>query len=125
VTMPLTAWLHHRAFQQRRQSPLSLSAPSSAPFFAMLGPLVPDLCSHCGLCQELLSLQNGLVGSPCSPKDSQESSPTPQFKSIKYTHKHVYGEKDNLGSFILMTIKLISQYIITYSFIYQWSLRLL
>ena len=28
-----------------------------------------------------LGLQNGLVGSPCSPRDSQESSPTPQFKS--------------------------------------------
>ena len=27
-------------------------------------------------------LQNGLIGSPCSPRDSQESSPTPQFKSI-------------------------------------------
>ena len=27
-------------------------------------------------------IQNGLVGSPCSPRDSQESSPTPQFKSI-------------------------------------------
>ena len=27
-------------------------------------------------------LQNGLVGSPCSPRTSQESSPTPQFKSI-------------------------------------------
>ena len=27
-------------------------------------------------------LQNGLVGSPCSPRDSQESSPTPQFRSI-------------------------------------------
>ena len=26
--------------------------------------------------------QEGLVGSPCSPTDSQESSPTPQFKSI-------------------------------------------
>ena len=26
--------------------------------------------------------QNGMVGSPCSPRDSQESSPTPQFKSI-------------------------------------------
>ena len=26
--------------------------------------------------------QNGLVGSPCSQRDSQESSPTPQFKSI-------------------------------------------
>ena len=30
----------------------------------------------------LILLQNGLVGSPCSPRDSQESSPTPQFKSI-------------------------------------------
>ena len=27
-------------------------------------------------------LQDGLVGSPCRPRDSQESSPTPQFKSI-------------------------------------------
>ena len=26
--------------------------------------------------------QNGLVGSPCSPRDSQESSPTSQFKGI-------------------------------------------
>ena len=25
---------------------------------------------------------DGLVGSPCSPRDSQESSPTPQFKNI-------------------------------------------
>ena len=27
-------------------------------------------------------LQNGLVGSPCSPRDTRESSSTPQFKSI-------------------------------------------
>ena len=27
-------------------------------------------------------LQDGLVGSPCCPRDSQESSPTSQFKSI-------------------------------------------
>ena len=27
-------------------------------------------------------LQNGLVGSPCSPRDCQESFPTPQLKSI-------------------------------------------
>ena len=27
-------------------------------------------------------LQDGLVGSPCTPRDSQESSPTPQFKTI-------------------------------------------
>ena len=31
-------------------------------------------------------LQNGLVGSPCSPRDSQESSPTSQFKSINSSH---------------------------------------
>ena len=30
--------------------------------------------------QDWFSLK--LVGSPCSPRDSQESSPTPQFKSI-------------------------------------------
>ena len=29
-------------------------------------------------------LQDGLVGSPCSPRDSQESSPTPHFKSINF-----------------------------------------
>ena len=27
-------------------------------------------------------LWNGMVGSPCSPRDAQKSSPTPQFKSI-------------------------------------------
>ena len=27
-------------------------------------------------------LYDGLIGSPCSPRDFQESSPTPQFKSI-------------------------------------------
>ena len=27
-------------------------------------------------------LWDGLVGAPCCPRDSQESSPTPQFKSI-------------------------------------------
>ena len=27
-------------------------------------------------------LEEGLVGSPCSSRDSQESAPTPQFKSI-------------------------------------------
>ena len=30
----------------------------------------------------LISFKNGLVGSPCYPRDSQESSPTPQFKNI-------------------------------------------
>ena len=30
----------------------------------------------------LIYLWDGLVGSPCSPRNSQESSPTPQFKNI-------------------------------------------
>ena len=29
--------------------------------------------------------KDGLVGSPCSPRDSQESSPTQQFKSINFS----------------------------------------
>ena len=29
-------------------------------------------------------LYNGLAGSPCSPRNSKESSPTPQFKSINF-----------------------------------------
>ena len=53
-------------------------------------------------------LQNGLVGSPCSPRDSQESSPTPQFKSINslslsllhsptLTSIHDHRKNDSLG----------------------------
>ena len=35
-------------------------------------------------------LQDGLVGSPCSSRDSQESSPTPQFKSISFSKHHFF-----------------------------------
>ena len=34
---------------------------------------------------------DGLVGSPCSPRDSQESSPTPQFKSINSVLSFLHG----------------------------------
>ena len=36
-------------------------------------------------------LQDRLVGSPCSPRDSQESSPTPEFKSINSSALNIYG----------------------------------
>ena len=37
-------------------------------------------------------LQNGLVGSPCSPRDSHESSPTPQLKIISSSvHSFLYS----------------------------------
>ena len=41
--------------------------------------IISPFNEHSGL------LWDGLVGSPCSPRDSQESSPTPQFKTIKYS----------------------------------------
>ena len=78
------------------------SHPLSSPF-----PPAPNLSQHQGLFQWVSSshqmarvlqfqlynppfqwifrvdfLQDWLVWSPCSPRDSQESSPTPQFKSI-------------------------------------------
>ena len=47
-------------------------------------------------------LQNGLVGSPYSPRDSQESSPTTQFKSINssvlsflYTLTSIHDQRKN------------------------------
>ena len=46
----------------------------------VLGFQVQHQCFQWTLRTDLL--QNGLVGSLCSPRDSQESSPTPQFKSI-------------------------------------------
>ena len=36
-------------------------------------------------------LYDGLVGSPCSPRDSQESSPAPQFKSISSSVLYIYS----------------------------------
>ena len=53
-------------------------------------------------------LYNVLVGSPCSPRDSQESSPTPQIKSINssalsflysptLTSIHDYWKNHSLG----------------------------
>ena len=37
-------------------------------------------------------LQDGLVGSPCSPRDSQESSPAPQFKSINFSGLQIWAK---------------------------------
>ena len=40
----------------------------------------------------LISFRMGLVGSPCCPRDPQESSPTPQFKSISSSElSFLYG----------------------------------
>ena len=59
--------------------------------WSSLSPTAPKPSQHQSLFQWINSshevarvdlLQNGLVGSPCSPRDFQEPSPKPQFKSI-------------------------------------------
>ena len=55
-------------------------------------------------------LQDGLVGSPCSPRDSQESSPTPQFESINSSASDFF-----MVQWLLLDSKLFSWYI--YSFL--------
>ena len=64
--------------------------------------------SRADLLQNDLDHSDPKVGSPCSPKDSKESSPTPQFKSINssalsllhsptLTSIHDYWKNHSLG----------------------------
>ena len=51
-----------------------------------------------------------MVGSPCSPRDSQESSPTPQFKSINslalsFLHGPTLTSYMTMGKVIALIIK--------------------
>ena len=52
-------------------------------FFTSRGQSIGASDSVLSINTQDLSPEDGLVRSPCSPMDSQESSPTPQFKSIK------------------------------------------
>ena len=61
--------------------PASGSFPVSQ-FFASGGQSIGASASASVLPMNQSRLQDGLVGSPCSPRDSQESSSTQQFKSI-------------------------------------------
>ena len=66
--------------------PQSLQASESFPMSQLFpwGGQSPGVSiQHHSLQRNLRAdLPNGLVGSPCSPRDIQESSPTPQFESI-------------------------------------------
>ena len=47
-------------------------------------------------------LLDGLVGSPCSSRDSQESSPTPQFKSINSSAlSFLYSPNSHIHTWLL------------------------
>ena len=73
-------------FSSRLQSfPASVSFPRSQ-FFASGGQSIRASFQH-QFFQWIFRtdfLQDGLVGSPWSPRDFQESSPTPQFKNIRF-----------------------------------------
>ena len=87
---PLSQWCHPDISSSVVPSssclqslPASESFPMSQLFtWGGQSPRVSALASFLPKNTQGYLLQNGLVGSPCSPRDSQESSPTPQFKSI-------------------------------------------
>ena len=87
---PLSQWCHPAILSSVvsfSSCPQSLPASESFPMSQLFtwggqGTGVSALASSFQRNPRADLLQNGLVGSPCSPRDSQESSPTPQFKSI-------------------------------------------
>ena len=90
---PLSRWCHpaiSSSVVPFSSCPQSLPASGYFPlseFFAWGGQStgVSALASFLPKNTQDWSPLNGLVGSPCSPRDSQESSPAPQFKSINST----------------------------------------
>ena len=72
-------------------------------------------------------LQNGLVGSHCSPRDFQESSPTPQFKSINFISR-ICGMRSKCllhvkaQTFLVTMHIFFSQIILPYNFPFMKSL---
>ena len=87
---PLRRWCHPTIsssvipFSCLQSFPASGSFPMSL-FFASDGQSIEVSTSASVLpmnIQDWSPLGYRLVGSPCSPRESQESSPTPQFKSI-------------------------------------------
>ena len=87
---PLSQWCYPTItssvvpFSSRLQSFPSSGSFQMNQFFALGGQSIGVSASTSFLPKNIQDwfLQDGLVGSPCSPRDSQESSPTPQFKSI-------------------------------------------
>ena len=80
-------WLFATPWTATRQTSLSITNSQSLLKLTSMESVMPS--NHLILCRPLLILLNegrkGLgwhVWSSCSPKDSQESSPIPQFKSI-------------------------------------------
>ena len=82
---PSSRWCHSTIsssvvpFSSCLQSFPTLGSVQMSQFFASGGQNIGVSASVSVL---PMNIQDWLVGSPCSPRDSQESSPIPQFKSI-------------------------------------------
>ena len=76
-------WLFVIPWTAACQASLSITNSQSLLKLVSIESVMPS--NHLMLCCPLLPPSVFLVGSPCSPRDSQESSPTPQFKSINYS----------------------------------------
>ena len=78
-----------------------------------------------------VNIQDGRVGSPCSPRDSQESSPTPQFKNINssalrflysptltsihdYWKNHSLTRRTFVGKVMSLLFNMLSRLVITF-----------
>ena len=87
---PLSRWCHPTIsssvipFSSRLQSFQASGSFQMSQYFASGGQTIGVSASASVL---PMNIQDGfpLVGSPCSPRDSWESSPTPQFKNINYS----------------------------------------
>ena len=78
---PLSQWCHPTISSPVVPfSSCPQSFPASGPF--QMSQLFASGGQSIAVSPSTSVLEDGLVGSPCSPRDSQESSPTPQFKSI-------------------------------------------
>ena len=87
---PLSRWCHLTIsssvipFSSCLQSFPTLGSFQMSQLFALGGQVLEFQLQHQSFqwIFRIDFLYNGLVGSPCSPRDSQESSPAPQFKSV-------------------------------------------
>ena len=90
---PLSVQLLAAPWTAARQASLSITNSQSLPKLTSTESPMPS--NPLILCRPLLLLPSifpsirvfSNESSPCSPRDSQKSSPTPQFKSIKQTNK--------------------------------------
>ena len=87
---PLSSWCHPTIsssvvpFSSCLQSFLASGSFPMSQFFTSGGQSIGASASFQWIIRTDF-LYDGLAGSPCSLRDSQESSPTPQFKSISFS----------------------------------------